>query len=103
MKTMDNTLWEQAEQLAARPYRITYEQDTLSNGQVVFLARHPELPGYKAQGSSKDEVKQNAQLWIIDASSQKSDSEEAVTPSNEGKQSEYTPTVLLQGDLVKQS
>jgi predicted RNase H-like HicB family nuclease len=63
---MNNEVWERAEELAARPYSITIEQDTLSNGQVVFLARHPELPGCKAQGNTIDEAKKSLDEARVD-------------------------------------
>jgi predicted RNase H-like HicB family nuclease len=63
---MNSVLWERAEELAARQYTITIEQDTLSNGQVVFVARHPDLPGCKAQGHSLDEAKKNLDEARVD-------------------------------------
>jgi predicted RNase H-like HicB family nuclease len=63
---MNSVLWERAEELAARQYTITIEQDTLSNGQVVFVGRHPDLPGCKAQGHSLDEAKKNLDEARVD-------------------------------------
>ncbi len=63
---MDSVLWEKAEELAARSYSITIEEDTLSNGQKVFVARHPELPGCKAQGNSPEEAKNNLDEARVD-------------------------------------
>lgn len=59
MKLMNSELWEQAEKFADRSYDITVETDTLSDGQTVYLLRHPELPGCKAQGITLDEAKTN--------------------------------------------
>jgi predicted RNase H-like HicB family nuclease len=56
---MSEELWDQAEQLASRPYEITIEGDTLSDGQIVYLARNPKLPGCKSQGDTIDEAKSN--------------------------------------------
>ena len=54
---MTDKLWNEAERLAARNYRTDLERDELSNGEMVFLARNPELPGCKAQGATVDEAK----------------------------------------------
>ena len=56
---MNNELWDQAIKLAARQYNISSEEDTLSTGETVYLLKHPELPGCKAQGRSIDEAKTN--------------------------------------------
>jgi predicted RNase H-like HicB family nuclease len=54
---MSDELWEKAEKLAALPYEITIERDELSDGQIVYLARNPKLPGCKAPGATIDEAK----------------------------------------------
>jgi predicted RNase H-like HicB family nuclease len=63
---MNSTLWEQAEELARCLYAIAVEQDNLTNGQIVYLMRHPELPGCKAQGSTIDEAKANLDEARVD-------------------------------------
>jgi predicted RNase H-like HicB family nuclease len=63
---MNSTLWEQAEKLAARSYSITIEEDTLFDEQKVFVARHLELPGCKAQGNSPEEAKNNLDEARVD-------------------------------------
>ena len=47
-----------AEELAARPYRIVLEKDTLSNGKEVFLARVAEIPTCMAQGENAIDAQQ---------------------------------------------
>ena len=62
---MNEQLWTQAEQLAKRHYRVTTEIDTLSDGQQVFLLRHPELRGCKAQGGTREEAERVLRhVWI---------------------------------------
>ena len=56
---MNEKLWEQATRLAARQYDISIEQDELSNGATIYLFKHPELPGCKAQGKTINEAKAN--------------------------------------------
>src|SRR6476646_1197755 len=56
---MNKELWEKAQTLSNREYSITIEQDTLLNDQKVFLIRHPELPGCKAQGKTINKAKAN--------------------------------------------
>jgi predicted RNase H-like HicB family nuclease len=38
------------------PYDVNLTREELSNGEVVFLARHPELRGCMAQASTPDEA-----------------------------------------------
>jgi predicted RNase H-like HicB family nuclease len=59
-------LWEKAERLASRLYPITIERDHLSDGSVVYLARNPELPGCKAQGTSIQEATTNLEKAQVD-------------------------------------
>lgn len=54
---MNEHLRQQAEHLANRPYSLSIERDTLSDGREVIVLRHPELPGCKAQGFSLPEAK----------------------------------------------
>lgn len=63
---INEQLWREAERLAARPYGISYEVDTLSNGQRVILLRHPDLPAVKAQGIDLDEAKRNLDEARVD-------------------------------------
>lgn len=56
---MSDNLWERAEELANRPYDITIEEDTLSDGRKIFLARHPQLRGCVAQGETINEATSN--------------------------------------------
>jgi predicted RNase H-like HicB family nuclease len=58
-------LWEQAENLAKALYDIVYDEDTLS-GQLVYMARHPELPGCKAYGTTQQEASQNLKEARVD-------------------------------------
>lgn len=63
---MNEDLWAKAEKLAARNYSMEFEKDVLSDGQVVYVARNPELPGCKAQGASIDEAKSNLDEARVD-------------------------------------
>lgn len=54
--TVNEVLWQQAEQLASQGYDIETFRDTLSNGEVVILAKNPELPGSLAHGIDRDEA-----------------------------------------------
>lgn len=51
--------WTEAEKLASRDYDVETFRDTLTNGEVVILARHPELPGCMAHGATLDEALTN--------------------------------------------
>ena len=59
-------LWAKAHQLAARGYTTTISEDTLSNGEKVYLSEHPELPGCMTQGSSVDESLTNLKEVTVD-------------------------------------
>jgi len=48
----------EARRLADRPYRVEIERDTL-DGEEVFIARNPELPGCKSWGETVDEATAN--------------------------------------------
>ena len=63
---MNDKLWDEACKFAANPYDVEIERDTLSDGQTVYLARNPELPGCKAQGMSEDEAKKNLDEARVD-------------------------------------
>lgn len=45
-----------AEKLASREYDLETFRDTLSNGDVVILVKHPELPGCMAHGATLAEA-----------------------------------------------
>ena len=38
------------------PYRVAMVSDQLSNGETVYVARHPELPGCMSHGESIKEA-----------------------------------------------
>lgn len=63
---MTDELWAEAERLASRNYRVEFERDYLSSGQVVYMARNPNLPGCKAQGATMDEAQANLDDARID-------------------------------------
>jgi predicted RNase H-like HicB family nuclease len=56
---MDERLWEAAERLAARNYDVEVLQDETTDGQLIFMARNPELPGCKSQGATIEEALSN--------------------------------------------
>jgi len=49
---MNRKRLKEAEKYASRNYSIIMSRDNLSDGSVVFMARHPELEGCKAQGAT---------------------------------------------------
>ena len=51
-----DALWARAGALAARPYKIEFEWDELSDGSPVVAAINPELPGCMAQGDTEEEA-----------------------------------------------
>jgi len=54
--TLNKPLWEKAEHLASQGYDIEMFKDTLTNGDIVILAKNPELPGCMAHGATHDEA-----------------------------------------------
>jgi predicted RNase H-like HicB family nuclease len=58
--------WIKAEQLAARGYAIHISEDTLSTGEKVFLAEHPELPGCMTQGNTLNEALDDLKQVTVD-------------------------------------
>jgi predicted RNase H-like HicB family nuclease len=56
---VNEKLWERAERLAARNYDVEVLQDETTDGQLIFMARNPELPGCKAQGATIEEALSN--------------------------------------------
>lgn len=53
-----DALWAKAGVLSARPYKVEFEWDELSDGSPVVVAIHPELPGCMAQGDTEEEALQ---------------------------------------------
>lgn len=56
---LNEQLWAEAEKLASRDYDVDTFRDTLTNGEIVILAKHPELPSCMAHGSTQDEALSN--------------------------------------------
>src|SRR5664279_6597153 len=54
--SLNKRLWEKAEHLASQGYDIETFRDTLTNGEIVILAKNPELPGCMAHGMTRDEA-----------------------------------------------
>jgi predicted RNase H-like HicB family nuclease len=49
-------LWDKAQRLALQNYTVSISEDTLSNGEKVYVLEHPELDGCIAHGSTLDEA-----------------------------------------------
>ncbi len=56
-------LYAQAQQYAMQPYTIILTRDETTDGEPIFVAFNPELPGCLAQGETEAEVLTN----LIDA------------------------------------
>ena len=48
----DASLWQRAEELAARNYELITSVDTLSTGEKVYVVSNPALPGCLAHGQT---------------------------------------------------
>lgn len=46
-------------ELADREWATIVVPDQLSDGSIVYVARHPELPGCMSHGSTPDEAREN--------------------------------------------
>lgn len=57
--SLNKQLWSEAEKFASRDYDVETFHDTLTNGDLVILARHPELPGCMAHGVTLEEALTN--------------------------------------------
>ncbi len=57
--SMNEQLWTEAEKLASRDYDVETFRDTLTNGEVIILAQHPELPGCIAHGATLEQALSN--------------------------------------------
>lgn len=60
---MNADLAKQAEELSAELYTTDTVLDETTEGEVVYLLSHPELPGCMAQGRTIDEARDN----LVDA------------------------------------
>jgi len=66
MPYLNPELLAEAEHLAAREYSVTALEDTLSNGETVYVLGHPELSGCKSHGKTLEEAAQNLRDATID-------------------------------------
>ena len=57
--SLNKELWAEAERLATRNYDFDTFNETLTNGEVVVLAKNPELRGSMAHGATFDEALEN--------------------------------------------
>ncbi|MCY3976814.1 MAG: type II toxin-antitoxin system HicB family antitoxin [Chloroflexi bacterium] len=53
---MNQLLWQQAEKLGKRPYQMMTFLDKTTNGERVYVALIPELPGCHTHGDTIDEA-----------------------------------------------
>jgi predicted RNase H-like HicB family nuclease len=63
---MNEARWERAEKLARRPYSVELSRDELSDGQTIYVARNPALPGCKSQGITIEEALENLNAARMD-------------------------------------
>lgn len=63
---MKKKLLKKAKKLAARPYNVQYVPDHDTDGEPVFFARIPEMPGCVAHGDTIEEAKEWIELAKID-------------------------------------
>lgn len=56
---MNRNLQDKARIVAAWPYTVRISRDETIDGQIVYLAMHPELPGCMAQGGNVKEATEN--------------------------------------------
>lgn len=63
---MKKKLLKRAKKLAARPYQVQIVPDYDTDGNPVFFARIPEMPGCVAHGDTIDEAKEWLGLAKID-------------------------------------
>ncbi len=63
---MNSALMEKAKVLAARNYSLSVYREDAAAGEVMFLAKNPELYGCMAQGSSLEDAIRNLEEARID-------------------------------------
>lgn len=63
---MNQSLLQQAENLARRPYLIEITRDETTENELVYVARNPELEGCMAQGETEDIAEANLLLARVD-------------------------------------
>lgn len=66
MNERNPQIWAKAQELAGRGYATIISDDTLSSGETIYLAEHPELAGCLAQGYSVEEALENLQMITVD-------------------------------------
>lgn len=64
--SMNNNLFKKAEEMAARNYKIAFLEDRTTSGQVIYMAKNPELIGCMAQGATLEETIENLKDARID-------------------------------------
>jgi predicted RNase H-like HicB family nuclease len=63
---MNEAQRQKAEKLARRPYLVELLKDELSDGQTIYIASNPALPGCKSQGMTSEEAQKNLESARID-------------------------------------
>ena len=63
---MKKKLLKKARKLAARPYEVQFVPDFDTDGNPVFFARIPEMPGCVAHGDTIEEAKEWIELAKVD-------------------------------------
>lgn len=56
---MIDDLWNEARQLAARPYAVEFSVEMLTTGERIYFVETPELDGCMAQGATESEAIDN--------------------------------------------
>ena len=65
---MKKKILKKARKLAARPYEVQFVPDFDTDGNPVFFARIPEMPGCVAHGDTIEEAR-NGLNWLRSTSS----------------------------------
>lgn len=63
---LDQTRWQEAKKLAARPYQLHFFPDESTVGETGYYVRVPEMPGCVSDGATVEEARNNIQDALVD-------------------------------------